>query len=214
MAKVLFKWDYSKYPGAKKFPHLFQTHPVGTDGSEQDCLRGNGRQPQQSRRFCDGCGCGLPCAAGQRALWAACASCRVFTWTPDRKVRVTSARPLAGMTSFIPGLKRLADAIHSQKANCRLSAHGLRPRRRRRGALWQRPVRGPQRLRIFRPMHEMSKDDIKLMIKQHLDSARRGLEAGFDVMEISGIVGYLISNSSPATRTEEKTNTAETSGAE
>jgi len=43
-------------------------------------------------------------------------------------------------------------------------------------------------------MYEMSKDDIKLMIKQHLDSARRGLEAGFDVMEISGIVGYLISN--------------------
>jgi 2,4-dienoyl-CoA reductase (NADPH2) len=40
----------------------------------------------------------------------------------------------------------------------------------------------------------MSKAEIKEMVQQHLDAARRGLEAGFDVMEISGIVGYLISN--------------------
>jgi len=29
MAKVLFEWDYSKYPGAKKFPHLFKPIQVG-----------------------------------------------------------------------------------------------------------------------------------------------------------------------------------------
>jgi 2,4-dienoyl-CoA reductase (NADPH2) len=40
----------------------------------------------------------------------------------------------------------------------------------------------------------MTKEDIKLSIQQHIDAARRGLEAGFDVVEISGIVGYLISN--------------------
>jgi 2,4-dienoyl-CoA reductase (NADPH2) len=40
----------------------------------------------------------------------------------------------------------------------------------------------------------MSHADVKAMIQQHVDAARRGIEAGFDVMEISGIVGYLISN--------------------
>jgi 2,4-dienoyl-CoA reductase-like NADH-dependent reductase (Old Yellow Enzyme family) len=29
MAKVLFEWDYSKYPGAKKYPHLFKPIQVG-----------------------------------------------------------------------------------------------------------------------------------------------------------------------------------------
>jgi 2,4-dienoyl-CoA reductase (NADPH2) len=56
------------------------------------------------------------------------------------------------------------------------------------------PSAVPQRLRIFRAMNEMSKSEIEEMVQQHLDAARRGLEAGFDVMEVSGIVGYLISN--------------------
>jgi 2,4-dienoyl-CoA reductase (NADPH2) len=32
------------------------------------------------------------------------------------------------------------------------------------------------------------------MVQQSVDAARRGVEAGFDIIEISGIVGYLISN--------------------
>jgi 2,4-dienoyl-CoA reductase (NADPH2) len=40
----------------------------------------------------------------------------------------------------------------------------------------------------------MTKADIKQCIKEHVDATRRGLEAGFDIMEISGIVGYLLSN--------------------
>ena len=36
--------------------------------------------------------------------------------------------------------------------------------------------------------------EVEEMVQQHVDAAKRGIEAGFDVMEISGIVGYLISN--------------------
>ncbi|RLF15588.1 MAG: NADH oxidase [Thermoprotei archaeon] len=95
---------------------------------------------------------------------------------------------------FIPGLKRIADAIHEEGAiaNIQLMHCG------RVGGVeipyCVGPSAIPQRLRIFRPVVEMSKDDIKLCIKQHAEAARRGVEAGFDIVEISGIVGYLISN--------------------
>jgi 2,4-dienoyl-CoA reductase (NADPH2) len=95
---------------------------------------------------------------------------------------------------FIPGLKRLADAIHEEKAiagfqlmHCgRVCAVEVE--------YCQGPSVVPQRLRIFRPVQEMTREDIKQCVKEHVEAARRGLEAGFDVMEISGIVGYLISN--------------------
>jgi len=29
MAKLLFEWDYSSYPGAKKYPHLFKPIQLG-----------------------------------------------------------------------------------------------------------------------------------------------------------------------------------------
>src|SRR6056300_379821 len=40
----------------------------------------------------------------------------------------------------------------------------------------------------------MTNADVKTVVQQHIDAAKRGIEAGFDIMEISGIVGYLISN--------------------
>ncbi|MHC4921236.1 MAG: oxidoreductase, partial [Planctomycetota bacterium] len=95
---------------------------------------------------------------------------------------------------FIPGLKRLADVIHSERAvaGYQLMHCG------RVGAVevdyCQAPSVVPQRLRVFKPVEAMTKDDIKLCTQQHADATRRGIEAGFDVIEISGIVGYLISN--------------------
>jgi len=91
-------------------------------------------------------------------------------------------------------LKMLADAIHAEKAIAGFQLMDCG----RVGAVdvdhGHGPSAIPQRLQRFRPMHEMTKKEIKEMIKQHLDSAERGLKAGFDVMEISGIVGYLVSN--------------------
>ena len=95
---------------------------------------------------------------------------------------------------FIPGLKRIADAIHEGRAVAGFQLMDCG----RVGAVevdyCHGPSAVPQRLRIFKPVQEMSHADVKTMIQQHVDAARRGIEAGFDVMEISGIVGYLISN--------------------
>ena len=95
---------------------------------------------------------------------------------------------------FIPGLKRIADVIRKYDA---VSVLQLMHCGRVGGVHLDYTV-GPsvveQRLPRFRPPREMSKEDIELCIDQHVQGARRCVEAGFDAVEISGIVGYLLSN--------------------
>ncbi|HNU72595.1 MAG TPA: FAD-dependent oxidoreductase [Thermodesulfobacteriota bacterium] len=56
------------------------------------------------------------------------------------------------------------------------------------------PSNVPQKLPIFRPPKEMTLEDIERTIQNNAEGARRSVEAGFDIIEISGIVGYLLSN--------------------
>jgi len=68
------------------------------------------------------------------------------------------------------------------------------------------PANVPQKLPIFRPPKEMTKEEVHQCIQEHIDGARRAVEAGFQIVEVSGIVGYLISNfisSYTNTRTDE-----------
>lgn len=51
----------------------------------------------------------------------------------------------------------------------------------------------PQRLSYFKPPRELSLAEIKQSVREHVDAARRAVQAGYDMLEISGIVGYLIS---------------------
>ncbi len=95
---------------------------------------------------------------------------------------------------FIPGLARLNKAIKQyDSVSCLQLMHCGRV-----GGIelpyTDGPSDVPQKLPIFRPPREMSKEDIQICIQEHIDGARRTLEAGFDIVEISGIVGYLISN--------------------
>jgi 2,4-dienoyl-CoA reductase (NADPH2) len=95
---------------------------------------------------------------------------------------------------FIPGLKRIADAIrkHDAVAVLQLMHCG------RVGGIHLDYTVGPsaveQRLPRFRPPREMTKEEIEICIAEHIQGARRCAEAGFDAVEISGIVGYLLSN--------------------
>ena len=56
------------------------------------------------------------------------------------------------------------------------------------------PSNVPQKLPIFRPPKEMTKDEIHGCIQEHVEGAVRAVEAGFKIVEVSGIVGYLLSN--------------------
>jgi len=95
---------------------------------------------------------------------------------------------------FIPGLKRLANAIKKyDSVSCLQLMHCGRV-----GGIelpyTVGPSDVPQKLPIFRPPREMTLEDIQQCIQEHVDGARRAVEAGFDIIEISGIVGYLLSN--------------------
>lgn len=95
---------------------------------------------------------------------------------------------------FIPGLQRMADVIHKGGA---LAALQLMHCGRVGGINLEYtvgPSEVPQKLRRFRPPKEMTKEKIETCIQEHIDGARRTLEAGYDIVEVSGIVGYLLSN--------------------
>jgi 2,4-dienoyl-CoA reductase (NADPH2) len=95
---------------------------------------------------------------------------------------------------FIPGLKRLNQAIKKNGAvSCLQLMHCGRV-----GGIelpyTVGPSDVPQKLPIFRPPKEMTLEDIEECIQEHVDAAVRTAEAGYDILEISGIVGYLLSN--------------------
>ena len=95
---------------------------------------------------------------------------------------------------FIPGLKKISTIIqkHDTKAVLQLMHCG------RVGGINLEYTVGPsvvkQRIPRFREPVEMTLEQIEVAIDEHVQGARRCIEAGFDAVEISGIVGYLISN--------------------
>ena len=95
---------------------------------------------------------------------------------------------------FIPGLKKIADVIKKYDAVPALQLMHCG----RVGGIELPYTAGPsdvpQKLLIFRPPKEMTKEGIHQCIQEHIDGAVRAVEAGFQIVEVSGIVGYLISN--------------------
>ncbi len=194
MAKVLYEWDYSSYPGARKYPNLFKPVQIGNliipnrikyAATEENFNSHDG--------FVTDADVAYMRARADGVVGGLCFMQGVYL-DETRKGQGYVGQAAAWDDKFIPGLKKLADAIHSQRAvaGCQLMDCG------RVGAVdvpsGHGPSNVPQRLRIFRPMHEMSVEEIHENVRQHAEAARRGVEAGFDVIEISGIVGYLISN--------------------
>jgi 2,4-dienoyl-CoA reductase (NADPH2) len=194
MARTLFEWDYSDYPGAKTYPHLFKPIQIGNlmvpnrikYAATEDNLNGHD---------------GFVTDAGveymrQRAIGVVGGLCFMQGVYMDEKRQGQGyvGQAAAWDDKFIPGLKRIAEAIHEQKAVAGFQLMDCG----RVGAVevdyCHGPSAVPQRLRIFKPVEEMTTADVKTVVQQHIDAAKRGIEAGFDIMEISGIVGYLISN--------------------
>jgi 2,4-dienoyl-CoA reductase (NADPH2) len=194
MAKLLFEWDYSSYPGAKQYPNLFKPIQIGNlvipnrikYAATEENLNGHDG-------FVTDAGVAYLRERAKGVVGGICTMQGVYM-DRNRQGQGYVGQAAAWDDQFIPGLTRLADAIHSERAvaGYQLMHCG------RVGAVdvqyCQGPSPVPQRLRIFRPVQEMTKKDIKQCVKEHVDAARRGLEAGFDIMEISGIVGYLLSN--------------------
>ena len=94
---------------------------------------------------------------------------------------------------FIPGLARIADVIRKNGA---LSSIQILHCGREGGVELDyclMPSVVPQKLSYFKPPREITKDEIKQALKDHVSAAKRAKQAGFDMIELSGIVGYLMS---------------------
>ena len=95
---------------------------------------------------------------------------------------------------FIKGLRRLTDAIHAHGGKAGIQLNHA-------GRLAQPAVSGhPRQLVSYIPglttyddIHVMDEDDIERVIGSFCSAAERAAEAGFDVVEIHGAHGYLIS---------------------
>jgi len=194
MAKTLFEWDYSDYPGAKRYPHLFKPIEIGNllvpnrikYAATEENLNG-------LDGFITDSGVAYMRERAKGVVGGLCFMQGVYM-DEARKGQGYVGQAAAWDDKFIPGLKRIADAIHEQRAVAGFQLMDCG----RVGAVEVESGHGPstvpQRLRIFKPMYEMTNAEVREMVQQHVDAARRGADAGFDVMEISGIVGYLISN--------------------
>jgi len=194
MAKLLFEWDYSSYPGAKTYPHLFKPIQIGNlmipnrikyAATEDNLNDHNG--------FITDADVAYMRLRAQGVVGGLCFMQGVYM-DEARKGQGYVGQAAAWDDKYISGLKRIADAIHEERAVAGFQLMDCG----RVGAVevesGHAPSTVPQRLRIFKPMYEMTKEEVKEMVQQHVDAARRGVEAGFDMVEISGIVGYLISN--------------------
>lgn len=190
-----FEWDYSKYPGAKKYPHLFK--PIQLAGltipnrikyaATEDNLNSHG----------DGFVTDADVAyIRERAKGVVGGICTIqgVYMDPGGVGQGYVGQAAAWDDKFIPGLARLAEAIHAEKAVAGYQLMHCGRVGAIEAPMCEGPSSVPQRLRLFRAVREMTKDDIKRCIKEHVDATRRGLEAGYDVIEISAIVGYLLSN--------------------
>jgi len=94
---------------------------------------------------------------------------------------------------FIPGLARIASVIKQHGA---LSCFQILHCGREGGVDLDYSLMAsvvPQKLSYFKTPKEITHEEIRVSIKEHTDAARRAKDAGFDMIEISGIVGYLIS---------------------
>jgi len=194
MAKQLFEWDYSSYPGAKKYPNLFKPIQIGNlivpnrikyAATEDNFNDANGYITDADVAYMR--------ARAEGVVGGLCFMQGVYM-DKARKGQGYVGQAAAWDDKFIPGLKRIAEAIHQERAVAGFQLMDCG----RVGAVEVESGHGPstvpQRLRVFKPMYEMTHAEVKEMIQQHIDAARRGVEAGFDLVEISGIVGYLISN--------------------
>ena len=194
MAKVLFEWDYSSYPGAKAYPNLFKPIQMGNlmvpnrikyAATEDNLNDHNG--------FITDADVAYMRSRAEGVVGGLCFMQGVYM-DEAGKGQGYVGQAACWDDKYVEGLKRIADAIHGEKAIAGFQLMDCG----RVGAVevdsGHGPSTVPQRLRIFKPMYEMTNAEVKEMIQQHVDAAKRGVEAGFDVMEISGIVGYLISN--------------------
>lgn len=94
---------------------------------------------------------------------------------------------------YIPGLSRIAGLFHAHEAVAiQQILHGGRYGGIDLGYCVQ-PSDTPQTLKHFRPPRAMSREEIEKAISDHAQAAERAVRAGYDGVEVTSFLGYLMS---------------------
>ncbi|MFH1112457.1 MAG: FAD-dependent oxidoreductase, partial [Pseudomonadota bacterium] len=94
---------------------------------------------------------------------------------------------------YVPGLKRIANLFHDHDAVAiQQILHGGRYGGIDLGYCVQ-PSDTPQTLKHFRPPRAMSKEEIHKAVADHALAAERAVKAGYDGVEVTSFLGYLMS---------------------
>lgn len=93
---------------------------------------------------------------------------------------------------FIPGLRRVAEAVHSHGAKIAVQLHHAGPNAHFEGASPVAPSPIPLLHRPQEIPRELSKEEIKAIVKKFALGAKRAKQAGFDGVELLCAHGYLI----------------------
>lgn len=95
---------------------------------------------------------------------------------------------------YIPSLKRLTDAVHSHDARVAVQLSHL-GRQIHSGIIGAQPVApSPIPCPVCKDVpRELSIGEIELLVETFINAARRSYDAGFDMVELHGCHGYLIS---------------------
>ncbi|MBI2199076.1 MAG: FAD-dependent oxidoreductase [Candidatus Rokubacteria bacterium] len=95
---------------------------------------------------------------------------------------------------YVPGLRKIADMLRAGGAVAiQQILHGGRYGGINLAYALQ-PSATPQTLRHFRKPKEMSVEEIRGIIQQHAEAAARAMDAGFDGVEHTAFMGYLLAN--------------------
>jgi 2,4-dienoyl-CoA reductase (NADPH2) len=95
---------------------------------------------------------------------------------------------------YIPGFRKIAELLHSTGA---IAIQQILHAGRYGGIDLDhclQPSDVPQTLRHFRPPRGMSREQIRHCIQDHCEASRRAMEAGFDGVEITAFMGYLLAS--------------------
>jgi len=180
--------------GQEKYPHVFQPIRVGKFTSKNRmkfaacsvsnyCSCEGFLTEREYHRMIEIAGCGAGIITNQGAY-------------PDPRGEGKGYFRQAAIfdDKFIPGLRRLADLIHENGA---IAIEQVLHAGRYGGIendYCIQPTATPQSLRHFRPPKEMTKDEIKRSLREHVEAAKRAIIAGFDGVEIHGFMGYHVPN--------------------
>jgi 2,4-dienoyl-CoA reductase-like NADH-dependent reductase (Old Yellow Enzyme family)/thioredoxin reductase len=110
--------------------------------------------------------------------------------------KIGPGHPCLWSDEFIPGLSKLTEAVHKHGARIavQISHTGRQNTAQIRGIPGSQPVSAsPIPCPVDKEIpHELTTAEVYELIEKYGDAARRGKEAGFDIIEIHGAHGYLI----------------------